>query len=227
MEKLMSEKDYTPERRPLAARNLGISAAATRWLAAMGVSPNSISVASFFVSLGSGAALWASNGSDHPILLLLGACLLLLLRGACNMLDGMVAVSTGIASRSGELFNEVPDRLSDAVILIGAGYAAGGMPQLGYIAAIAAVFTAYVRVQGCSLGAPADFGGPMSKVHRMILVAAAALCTAFSPTSWRLPIAGIPDAGFFGLALVLIIAGCAVTSVRRLRNCARILNQKT
>lgn len=158
--------------------------------------------------------------------LLLGACLLLLLRGACNMLDGMVAVSTGIASRSGELFNEVPDRLSDSVILIGAGYAAGGVPELGYIAAIAAVFTAYVRVQGCSLGAPADFGGPMSKVHRMVLVAAAALYTAFAPGSWLFPIAALPDVGIFGLALAIIIAGCAVTSVRRLRKCARILNGK-
>lgn len=223
----MSERDYIPERRPLAARNLGVSAAATRWLAGMGVSPNSISVASFFASLGSGAALYLSNGSDHSVLLLLGACLLLLLRGACNMLDGMVAVSTGIASRGGELFNEVPDRLSDSVILIGAGYAAGGMPELGYVAAIAAVFTSYVRVQGCSLGAPADFGGPMSKVHRMVLVAAAALFTAFAPHSWQFFIPSFPKVGVFGLALASIIAGCAVTSVRRLRKCARILNQKT
>ena len=226
METLMSEKDYIPERRPLAARNLGISEAATRWLAGMGVSPNTISGASFFASLGSGAALYASNGSDHFQLLLLGACLMLLLRGACNMLDGMVAVSTGIASRSGELYNEVPDRLSDAVILIGAGYAAGGTPELGYVAAIAAVFTAYVRVQGCSLGAAADFGGPMAKIHRMVIIAVAALYTAFAPLSWQLSIAGFPEFGTFGLALAIIIAGCAVTSMRRLRVCARILNQK-
>lgn len=226
METLMSEKDYIPERRPLAARNLGISAAATRWLAGMGVSPNSISVASFFASLGSGAALHASNGSEHSMLLLLGSCLMLLLRGACNMLDGMVAVSTGIASRSGELFNEVPDRLSDSVILIGAGYAAGGMPELGYAAAIAAVFTAYVRVQGCSLGAPADFSGPMAKIHRMVVIAAAALFTAFAPSTWQFSIAGFPEVGAFALVLAIIIAGCAVTSMRRLRKCARILNQR-
>jgi phosphatidylglycerophosphate synthase len=226
METLMSEKDYIPERRPLAARNLGISAAATRWLARMGVSPNSISVASFFASLGSGIALYMSNGSDYSIYILLGACLMLLLRGACNMLDGMVAVSTGIASRSGELFNEVPDRLSDSVILIGAGYAAGGVPELGYIAAIAAVFTAYVRVQGCSLGAPADFGGPMAKIHRMVVIASAALYMALLPSHWQFSVASFPEAGAFGFALVIIIAGCAVTSVRRLRKCARFLNQK-
>jgi hypothetical protein len=43
----MGENDYIPERRPLAARNLGISAAATRWLVRMGVRPNTISIASF------------------------------------------------------------------------------------------------------------------------------------------------------------------------------------
>lgn len=223
----MNEKDYIPERRPLAARNLSISAAATRWLVKMGVRPNTISIASFFASLGSGAALYASNGSQHSQLLLMAACLMLLLRGACNMLDGMVAVSAGIASRSGELFNEVPDRLSDSVILIGAGYAAGGVPELGYIAAIAAVFTAYTRVQGCSLGARADFGGPMAKVQRMGMVAFAALCTAFIPGSSWLAIPGFPKVGTFGLALAVIIAGCAVTSVRRLRKCARNLNAKS
>ncbi|MFK7850653.1 MAG: CDP-alcohol phosphatidyltransferase family protein [Akkermansiaceae bacterium] len=223
----MSENDYIPERRPLAARNLGASAAATRWLAGMGISPNTISVASFFASLGSGMALYFSHGCQQHILLLLSACFLLLLRGACNMLDGMVAVHTGIASRSGELFNEVPDRLSDSAILIGAGYAAGSTPELGYIAAIAAVFTAYVRVQGCSLGAPADFSGPMSKVPRMILIATAALYTAFAPWSWQFSIEAFFDIGAFGVALVVIIAGCVITSIRRLRKCARILNQES
>lgn len=222
----MGEKDYIPERRPLAARNLGVSAAATRWLAGIGVSPNSISVASFFASLGAGFALFVSNGSEHETLLLLGACLFLFLRGACNMLDGMVAVHRGIASRSGELYNEVPDRLSDSVILIGAGYASGGVPELGYLAAITAVFTAYVRVQGCSLGARADFGGPMAKIQRMLIVTVAALYTAFVPDAWQFSTEVFPGAGTFGLALAVIIAGCAVTSARRLWACARALNQE-
>lgn len=223
----MNEEDYIPERRPLAARNFGASAAATRWLAAAGVKPNTISVASFFASLGSGIALFASKGSGHEALLLVAACLLLFLRGACNMLDGMVAVHRGIASRSGELFNEVPDRLSDSVILIGAGYAAGGVPELGYLAAIAAVFTAYVRVQSCSLGARADFGGPMAKIQRMFLIAGAALYTAFMPEGWQFSTGYFPGAGTFGLALGVIITGCVATSARRLRACARTLSQKT
>ena len=34
-----------------------------------------------------------------------------------NMLDGMVALASGKASRTGEIVNELPDRISDVVIL--------------------------------------------------------------------------------------------------------------
>lgn len=213
----MKTDHYIPERRPLVARGWNASGAATRWLAARGVAPNAISIGGLVASLGSGAALAATGAGDHVLLFFTAACLLILVRGMCNMLDGMVAVSTGKASRCGELFNEVPDRISDAAILVGAGYAIGGNPELGYIAALAAVFTAYVRVQGGSLGAKADFGGPMSKTHRMFVIVGAALFTAFTPEAWQ------PAAGWMAIALAVVIAGCAVTSLRRLRRTARFL----
>lgn len=219
----MMKKEYLPERRPLGARKWNASHAAAAWLAAKGVSPNSISVAGFFASLGAGAAFAATREFDPPALLLVAGCALILIRGMCNMLDGMVAISTGIASPGGELFNEVPDRLSDSVTLIGVGYAVGGTPELGYAAAIMSVFTAYVRVQGCALGAPADFGGPMSKTHRMFVVVGAALYAAIAPVSWQPASAVFPDAGILSLALAVIVIGCVVTSVRRLRQCAKIL----
>jgi phosphatidylglycerophosphate synthase len=215
--------DYKPERRPLVARNWSASHAAAGWLAARGVSPNAISVAGFFASLGAGAAFFFTRESAHPTLLFVTGCLLVLGRGMCNMLDGMVAVSTGRASRCGELFNEVPDRLSDSVTFIGAGYATGGQPELGYIAAVAAVFTAYVRVQGCALGARADFGGPMAKVNRMVLIVAASLYTAFAPAAWQPSFAMVPNAGALALALMIVIVGCVITSARRLRRCAQTL----
>src|SRR6478672_1892595 len=45
------------------------------------------------------------------------------LRLLANLLDGMVAVASNRTSKLGELFNEFPDRLSDAATLIGLGYA--------------------------------------------------------------------------------------------------------
>ena len=45
------------------------------------------------------------------------------LRLTANMLDGMVALVSARASKIGELYNEVRDRVSDAAVFIGAGYA--------------------------------------------------------------------------------------------------------
>jgi phosphatidylglycerophosphate synthase len=124
-----------------------------------------------------------------------------------NLLDGMVAVGSGHASRIGELFNEVPDRVADALILIGAGFSAGGTPALGYLAALMAVFVAYLRAFGGSVGVTGLFIGPMAKPQRMATVTAACVCSA---------------CGFraIDLALALIVAGSAVTSVRRVRRIA-------
>uniref|UniRef100_UPI0037835A6D CDP-alcohol phosphatidyltransferase family protein n=1 Tax=Prosthecobacter sp. TaxID=1965333 RepID=UPI0037835A6D len=223
----MKPLDYTPERRPLAARNWSASHGAAQWLAARGVTPNSISVGGFVASLGAGAALAFSSESKQPALWLVIGCALILVRGMCNMLDGMVAVSTGKASRGGELFNEVPDRLSDAVTLVGAGYAFGSVSELGYIAAVAAVFTAYVRVQGCALGISADFGGPMAKTHRMFVIVGAALYTAFVPAPLQPVLAGARHAGMLAIALSIVIAGCFATSLRRLIKCHKLLGNKS
>jgi phosphatidylglycerophosphate synthase len=80
------------------------------------------------------------------------------LRLLANMFDGMVAIETGRTSAVGELYNEVPDRVSDTAVLVGAGYAAGGCPVLGYVAALLAVFIAYVRAQGRVAGASQENG---------------------------------------------------------------------
>ena len=47
------------------------------------------------------------------------------LRLTANMLDGMVALASGRDSKVGELYNEVLDRVSDAAVFIGVGYAWG------------------------------------------------------------------------------------------------------
>ena len=81
------------------------------------------------------------------------------LRLTANMLDGMVALASGRDSKVGELYNEVPDRVSDAAVFIGAGYAWGGNVALGYIATILAIFTAYVRAAGKIAGRLTSFAG--------------------------------------------------------------------
>src|SRR4029434_6543150 len=103
------------------------------------------------------------------------------LRLLCNLLDGMLAVEEGLKSATGEIFNELPDRVADVVILVGAGYAVPGvpfMPALGWLAAVLALLTAYVRALAGSLGLTQHFVGPMAKQHRMFTLTVAALVAA-------------------------------------------------
>ncbi len=101
------------------------------------------------------------------------------------MLDGMVAIASGKASRLGELYNELPDRVSDVAIVIGAGYAMGGIAVLGYVAACVAVLTAYVRAVGKAAGASSLFIGPMAKPHRMFVLTVVGALMAVLPGSWQ------------------------------------------
>lgn len=171
------------DRRPIAARRLRVIHAAARRLASVGVSANAISVLGMFCATLAGAALVGTAFVEPNVAraLWLAAAVGVQGRLLCNLLDGMVAIERGTASPLGEVFNEVPDRYSDAVILVALGYAAGGMPASGWAAALAAVLTAYVRAVGKGLGQPSDFRGPMAKQQRMFLVTLLAVVGLAAP----------------------------------------------
>ena len=199
----------TENRRPLASRQTGWAAALTRWLAATRITPNQISMASMGAALMAGVAFWAAGGVTgfpRAALLLLGAvgCQLRLL---CNLLDGMVAIEAGRGTPDGPFWNEMPDRVSDILILVGIGFGLA-LPALGWAAAVFAVLTAYVRELGVNSGVGADFSGPMAKPHRMALVTGAALVSVAEPL-W----------GWHGetlhAALWVVAVGAALTALRR------------
>lgn len=215
-----AEAPATGERRPIAARNLALSGLAARHLATRGVSANAISIAGLLAAILAGLFLGFATPAGWAWL---AAVLLVELRLLCNMFDGMVAIERGTASRLGEIYNEVPDRLADAAVLIGLGYAAGGAPWLGYLAALGAVLTAYLRAFGTSLGKPADFGGPMAKPHRMHAVALVALlCAVAVAAGWRTDNV-LPSLGLPALGLAVIALGTALTAVLRLARLTRAL----
>jgi phosphatidylglycerophosphate synthase len=207
----------TPERRPLATRDRRWAVAAAGWLARRGASPNAISLAGLLAATLAGAALAATPhvAAGWGAALFLAAAGLIVTRLLANMFDGMVALQTGQSSPVGELFNEVPDRVSDVAVLLGAGYAAGGRPELGYLAACLALFIAYVRAEGKVAGAPQDYGGPMAKQQRMACVIAACLLSAFLPASL----------GVMAWALGVILAGGLLTAALRLCRIAAALRR--
>ena len=153
-----------------------------------------------------GAAFAAADRPQGGWLWLLGA-LLVQARLMANLLDGMVAIGRGVASPTGELFNEIPDRVSDTAVLAGVGWAAG-QPALGLLAALAAMATAYVRGVGRGLGLPSDFSGPMAKQQRMALVTALGVACGLLPSAWTMD--------WPAAALWIITLGAAATAIRRL-----------
>ena len=217
------------ERRELRTRDASWARLLARLLARLGVRPNAVSIASVVFASAAGLCLAISPaaGGAARAVPLLAAAALVQLRLLCNLLDGMLAVEQGLATRNGILYNEIPDRIADVLVLAGAGYAiaspptfAGGAPvgeawgtTLGWVAAALALFTAYVRVLGGSLGVTQTFAGPMAKQHRMFTLTAAAMIAAVE--AWLgLPMRALP------LGLVIVVLGSIVTIVRRLRRIA-------
>ena len=192
-------------------------------MAQAGIAPNAISFTSIIFSLIAGAALATTPFADgwHLHGCWLAAAALIQLRLLANMLDGMVAVEGGKGGPTGDLWNEAPDRIADAATLIGAGFATGSAPILGFGAALIAIFVAYVRALGASVGVGQIFLGPMAKPHRMAVITAACVISAVMPASrWMLGGASLTA---ISLALWIVIIGGTVTAGRRLVIVARML----
>jgi phosphatidylglycerophosphate synthase len=201
-------------RRPIAARGNRLIRALAESLARSSVTPNVISMFSIVAAVAGAAALIYVPGLAGALLCALGIQLRLL----CNLLDGMVAVEGGKSTPTGALYNEYPDRAADSVLLVALGFAAG-LPWLGWLSALLAALTAYIRLSGGALGLPQSFRGPFAKQQRMAVMTLACL---LAPVEALLHDARYVLPG----ALILIAVGSALTCVLRARDIATQLQQK-
>jgi phosphatidylglycerophosphate synthase len=202
-------------RRPIAARASGWAASLSAALARSSITPNQISLLSvFFAAVGAAMLFWALS---VPALLMCAVGVQL--RLACNLLDGMVAMEGGKKTATGPIYNEFPDRVADSLLIVALGYAAG-YPWLGWLGALLAASTAYVRVFGGSLGQPQDFRGPMAKQHRMAVLTGACVIGAIemylNGTRYSLL-----------LAAIVIAAGSLLTCINRTRSIATQLREQS
>lgn len=215
-------------RRELKSRNTAWAQALARRACASGITPNAISV--FSIVFAALAMTFYLIAPELPYagtaLAWLAAALCIQGRLLCNLLDGMVAVEGGKASRIGPIYNEAPDRLADVLILVGAGYSSAVPPgviklfdvlPLGWSCAVLALGTAYLRVLQGSLTGKQSFIGPMAKQHRMAVLTAGTLLAIVeggfhSGESWSLK-----------LSLTAIFFGAILTCSRRLTLIAREL----
>lgn len=210
----------TTSRRPIGLRTHAWSVTAAKWLSGRGIKPNWVSWASIGFAGLTGVALFvagALSGFWRSAFLAV-AILGILARLIANMLDGMVAVEGGLGEADGPVWNELPDRISDALIFLGAGagiaIADSGPAALGWMAAILAILCAYVRELGthltASLGFGPDFSGPFAKQQRMAVLALGA-CVGMFEGMWQWDFVAII------LALWVVILGTSFTIFKRTR----------
>ncbi|MCQ2193205.1 MAG: CDP-alcohol phosphatidyltransferase family protein [Paludibacteraceae bacterium] len=195
------QKQEVDGRREIASRNTGWANAIAHKLTVWDVAPNTISLMSIFFSM-VGCALLLSTIffglNQYVAYVLFAACVQA--RLLCNLFDGMVAVEGGKRSANGDLYNDMPDRFADAFFIVPVGYVAGGWGvELGWLAAIGAIMTAYFRWIGAYKTHNHYFDGPMAKQHRMALLTGAALAAAV--------------AAYWGYAQTIFLIALAVMNV--------------
>jgi phosphatidylglycerophosphate synthase len=227
----MPQEPTQGARRYLKTRDKAWAKKLAAWLARIGVSPNVISMLSLvFAIVG---AVCIMKVSEYPskacaTLIWAFAAICIQLRLLCNLLDGMVAIEGGRQSPLGPLFNEVPDRLADPILLMAAGYCndwvvkVGDIP-VGWVAAVLSVLTAYIRVLGGTLTGTQSFIGPMAKQHRMAVLTLA--CLGSIVELWVRKDAKWAE-GVMKYALTTIAVGCVITCFVRLCVIARQLRER-
>ena len=216
-----NQPNYQPaSRRPIADLFRRTASLAVGVCVRLGIHPDAISYSSILASAAAAICFWQAGLTPWLLIPAAGFCYL---RLWLNMLDGMVALASGKASPRGEILNDLPDRVSDVLIFVGAAHSSLCHPLTGYWAAIFALLTAYVGTLGQAVAGRREFAGIMSKPWRMVTlhlgtwVLLADLWWGEWTKTWRLSI--------LDWTHLLIIAGCIQTIAVRLSRTMRALVQ--
>ena len=200
-------------RRPIKSRNTVWAGKISRLLISLKLKPNHISIASVFFAFLSGVSiLYAFKVTENfKGLFVFLSLICIQLRLLCNLFDGMVAVEGGFKTKSGEIFNELPDRFSDCLIIVPIGYCLTNINyaiELAWCCGVFSVLTAYTRSLGGACGVNNVFHGPMAKPQRMALLTVAYLVVSFLMNSdWA------PKILYY--TLVVLLFGTIITLIRR------------
>jgi CDP-diacylglycerol--glycerol-3-phosphate 3-phosphatidyltransferase len=139
-------------------------------LAAIGVTPNMISVFGF----GGNVAAGALAAGGH----FLAAGIVMLIFSALDLLDGALARKTGTVTKFGAVFDSVLDRLSEAAVLGGLLFhytETGGHTTeiaLIYAAIVGSIMVSYVRARAEGIGLELR-EGLFTRAERVLLLAGA------------------------------------------------------
>jgi phosphatidylglycerophosphate synthase len=213
---------YQPTwRRPIAEALRRTAHAPVRWCVHLGIHPNLVSYCSVLAAAGAGLCFWQAKSAPVLLIVAIGFCYV---RLWLNMLDGMVALAAGKASRTGEIANELPDRISDVLIFVGVAHSHLCHPLAGYWVAMFALLVAYVGTLGQAVGVQREFSGWMAKPWRMAALHVGAW-TTLALLWWgngRICVGGLTVLDW---TLLAILVGCVQTICIRLIRIIRALHR--
>jgi CDP-diacylglycerol---glycerol-3-phosphate 3-phosphatidyltransferase len=179
-------------------------------LVARGIRADTLTFLSLVPAAVAGTAIVAGAVWHPAWWLLVGPCALL--RMGLNALDGSVARRTGTSHARGEVHNELVDRAADALMLAPAAVVAPAW--LAAVAVAAAWATSLVAVLTQAMTGERAHGGPMGKPDRVLVLSLAAAVAV-----------GAGSVAFTG-GLAVIVLGCAVTVVVRVRRLLAAADQQ-
>jgi archaetidylinositol phosphate synthase len=139
----------------------------------LGLTPNGLSVASFFVSILAGVAFYAGD-------VVLGV-VMVAFNAVFDALDGALARDMGIASLRGDFLDHVIDRYADIFIITGI-FAGGAAPwSIGVFALTGVLMSSYLGTQAQAVGVGRYYGGILGRADRLVLIIIAGTLTALLP----------------------------------------------
>lgn len=193
--------------RTKSRRRLQLTRRFTLLLMGMGISSEAVAIIGMLLGILAGASFMATGESVNPILFWSLGLAFCVLRILCIRLDRMLQPASSRQSLEEVFFNELPERVSDAVTLIGFGFAIESSPWLGLAAALSAIFSAYIRSIAFSRGAgrKSASSGPMTRIHRLMLLSLTSILMILEVPSDHFT-TSIPQ-----IALWVIIFGCGLT----------------
>lgn len=154
------------------------------------ISPNLLSVLSFFLALG-GGLLYAAGS-------VLGGLACVAANAVCDSVDGALARAMDQQGPKGDFLDHAIDRYADIFIIT--GIFAGGFAswQIGVFALTGVLMASYLGTQAQAVGVGRYYGGLLGRADRLVLLMAASVLDLA---------VGAPVQGMMFLGWVLVLFG--------------------
>lgn len=167
----------------------------------LGITPNSLTVASFLAAIGAGFTYYFGN--------ILVATFLVLCNAVFDALDGAIARAKNTQGPLGDFFDHSVDRYSDIFIIV--GIFAGGfstwqyspeiVAYIGVFALTGVLMSSYLGTQAQAVGVGRFYGGVLGRADRLVLLLVAGILDIMIPGG----VYGLPYLGW--LLLIFGILG--------------------